>query len=417
MINSIIQTYYSPVGFKDLNKADKSRPTQKVNTVDHKALYSIYLNKSWKKEITGYVHSLYHHMAHLKDSSSELMGDVEDSVFSLKEIVSSNQEVLEGEFIGNGNIHKADIEIIELAMPQQNRSKPFVRRQFNGFEEGLNSFTIHTDAGDTQIKAFIRFNQTNEQVLKSFSQKINQAQMHIQAHIQTNKDGNICMELTSKHTGNHQRFTIEEQTGNFVSQSGINAITQKCRNAVFKINGEEETSSSNQVSKEEQDIYINLKAPGKASLSVVHDFKEIYHTIETFIQDYNDALQFTGEQDDSQHISGFTHLLHKTIEHEAPHLRQIGIMQQEDGTLAIEQETLTSILQKNISAVKNILGGVRGVAAKIYDIAQDISSEPMVKYMDFRNLKYNYSYNYANILQHKNPFQLIESGLLVDIAI
>jgi hypothetical protein len=58
---------------------------------------------------------------------------------------------------------------------------------------------------------------------------------------------------------------------------------------------------------------------------------------------------------------------------------------------------------------------MKNLAEKVYKKTADFLDKPLSEHMSFRPLSYYYSYKFGAVTH--NPFRLVESGMLVDLAV
>lgn len=133
--------------------------------------------------------------------------------------------------------------------------------------------------------------------------------------------------------------------------------------------------------------------------------------IDDFIQNYNSALQFSKKQKHSQSLLTFSYEL-DDIQHEySPVLKSMDISGDQS---LVKPFDLTNI-KNNKQDITEKLEAIKSLANEIYTCTQNILDKPMSEHMNFRDL--NYYYNYKFDRYESNTFVLIETGMIINLAL
>jgi len=133
----------------------------------------------------------------------------------------------------------------------------------------------------------------------------------------------------------------------------------------------------------------------------------IEEDLRSFALSYNNLNYIHQATGHSQNLSHLTHSIRNVTQGNETLLSHLGIVVADAGGLTyhgIGNTASREITQQAAMALKNA-----------YDAARDFLSHPMSHHMEFKNLNYYYNYTIGNT--PNDTFRLLESGILIDIAI
>lgn len=170
----------------------------------------------------------------------------------------------------------------------------------------------------------------------------------------------------------------------------------------------------------------NLKDTSKQLLDFIDEYKTVEDKIETledskkeqvgeifnkkaqaFVNSYDAAYHFSSNQKHSKGLLDFSYeLLDITAQHQ-------------DATQKLEVDKNSNAFGvRNMTDVKDTmqtLENIKSFVDEIYLSTQNIMSKPMAEHMNFNGSRYYY--NYKLDVYYSNTFELIESGMIVDVAL
>jgi flagellar hook-associated protein 2 len=212
--------------------------------------------------------------------------------------------------------------------------------------------------------------------LTDLQNAINSADLGVNASIITDASGSR-LAITSDTSGSAGSFAIASSGGSFgftVGNTGSNAS--------LTVNGISVSSASNTVTGALPGVTLNLQSasPGtEVSLDVAPNTSQASSAINQFVSDYNtligavnsqysDAGSGQGVLADDPTVESLQNTLLQTLDYTAspasgnasttvPNLSTLGITVNKDGTLSVDNGTLTSALQNNFSDVQNFFQG------------------------------------------------------------
>lgn len=284
-----------------------------------------------------------------------------------------------------------NVTVSALAQAQQLLSNPFT----GGAAATVGTGTISLTLGNTSFNVTI---DDTDNTLAGIAAAINSATGNpgIAATVLQGTDG-AHLVLSSSLTGAANAIQVTETDGG----GGLAALTYGTGNAAnytqeaapqdaaFSIAGVNYTSPSNTVTDALNGVTLNLLAPttagSTATLSVSNDISTIESNISAFVTAYNTmvtAIQPLGSYDASTNtagpmlgnplLSGTTNQMQQALysvvntgSSTYNSLASIGITTNSDGSLSVNNATLSNALSTNFSAVSQLFSGTGGVATAL----------------------------------------------------
>lgn len=189
-----------------------------------------------------------------------------------------------------------------------------------------------------------------------------------------------------------EQATSNNNTNNQLATEQANALVQLSgyANSLYQYANPLQTSTNNGL-----DDSISAVSNSNANLSVSNTYNVSVSnsatdqqnsgneltsdSINNFINAYNNMVSFVSQN--QQYLnSSLTNQLSNSFQNASSNLQLIGITQNTDGTLAINQDTLNDALQNNILGVQSAFSGVDGIAVSAGDLAQSITQNSLSDY-------------------------------------
>lgn len=191
----------------------------------------------------------------------------------------------------------------------------------------------------------------------------------------------------------------KESSSYFLNHADKNEIKSFVLNVSDNVNGIKDTVR-----------FLNNVANGKNARR--DEGKSAYGDgLEDFVEDYNSLASFSDNNNVSQEIKAFKNSVERVISDNNNILKDVGVSIDGD-ILEFDRslyEDISNEEYKEKSAVLN------NVFSDIYNDAINVLSKPMASHLNFKNLDFYYNYSFAS--KDMKPFQLLESGLIVDITL
>ena len=326
----------------------------------------------------------------LRDKSSELgtldskIGDVQKPVKDLsgdtlftKLAADSTDITITTVTLGDGATKSDyDLNVTQLAKGQVTAStNGYANTTDMAADGGSISFTI----GATTTTAI---NIAATTSLSELAGLINTQESGVFASV-VNDGTNNKLVITSRETGTTNGFTINNSLTSTatvvafaVGQSPTSGNSQDSKVATMTINGMAITSESNTVTDAIPGITATLVAVGTATINVTEDFDGLKETVKTFITEFNDLKEYFDTQSRLDSVTGKVGVLGgDTIMRQAmadirntilnpngnsgaySYLTEVGIEFEQAGTLKLNEETLNTAIDKNLSDLKDLFRG------------------------------------------------------------
>lgn len=209
--------------------------------------------------------------------------------------------------------------------------------------------------------------------------------------------------LTSNSTGTESAMTVTytgtdstDQASSLLGydgSSGNMTQTVKALDAELTLNGISITSQSNTVEDAVQGVTLNLSATGSSqTLTISQDTDTIYDAISAFVTAYNSYVSsvdtltaYDADADTAGELLGDSTTRRISTELSSDlytaigsgtfsYLSQLGISLEVDGTLLVDEDTLTSAITDNIDAVSEFFIGTDGTSGFIGQMTDDLDN-------------------------------------------
>ncbi len=278
------------------------------------------------------------------------------SNFQKKIAISSDEDVVSAEYIGNENDpEEADsfsLEVKQLASPQINYGN-YLENNALDIKPGSYSFDLNTVSSSYEFQFNVNEDDTNRSVLSKLAKLINGAGVGLNAKIVMDDRDMSALKIESVQTGledgSKALFSIYPGTENASIQAmdtlGIDNTVSQASNSSFLLNGKEHTSLSNTftinnafevtlhgVSEENQPVAIGFKTNADA----------IADNVEKLVGSYNGIIatahNYSATQPESHKLyydmSGVAYRFYNEFE-------SMGLDITDDGIIHIDRDTLT----------------------------------------------------------------------------
>ncbi|MCK1785850.1 flagellar filament capping protein FliD [Pseudomonas sp. TNT11] len=209
--------------------------------------------------------------------------------------------------------------------------------------------------------------------------------------------------LTSDSTGTESDMTVtytgtdstDEASSLFGYDGSSGNMTQtvEALDAELTLNGISITSQSNTVEDAVQGVTLNLSAVGSSqTLTISQDTDTIYDAISAFVTAYNSYVSsvdtltaYDADADTAGELMGDSTTRRISTELSSDlytaigsgtfsYLSQLGISLEVDGTLLVDEDTLTSAITDNIDAVSEFFIGTDGTSGFIGQMTDDLDN-------------------------------------------
>ena len=301
----------------------------------------------------------------LKSSSQNLVDTNKASVFHAK-IASSNSPAVTASAQAGAKNQTYKISVFETAQAQVNKGTAVSSDNKTSMEEGNHSIKISSGGKDSIVSFNVKEGQTNKEALSTMALAINQSKSGVTAKVvEDDKTKTSYIEITGNETGAKNNFSIADVSGNAVESTGMGNVGTASRDAKYKVDDKEYTSSTNNISLDNGKVKVKLNAvtDKQAEITVKEDNKSIEDGITSFVEDFNKTLEASSSSD-SALAQKLGNQLKSIVSSKQGSLGAIGINVKADGSLEVDKEKLAKSLENEPDKVKRAIGGFDGIASK-----------------------------------------------------
>lgn len=308
-------------------------------------------------------------------SSAKTITDIgTKGVFSAKTAVSQDSTKITAAAENGAYNTTYSLEVNQLAKTQVNTSNTLDKQQVSGINAGTNTFTIKMGSTDKNITFTTAAGDTNETALNKMAKAINDGNAGVTATIIKDTNG-IKIQLTAKETGENNKFTITDKTGNAAAYTGISNISTAAVNAQYKLNNITYTSNSNEVTTDKGKVTFNLKniTTNPVKITIKQDSNKIESAIENFANNYNTIINDAIDNDiNSNSINGMA----VTMKNNKSNLANMGITINNDYTISVDKTKLLEAIETDGKLVKDTFASYQGIARKVENFSASIVKNP-----------------------------------------
>lgn len=360
---------------------------------------------------------------HLKESANSLQQTIhslsdDDDMFSMKSAYSDNEALASVEYESEDSEGEVPsdfvLEVESFASPQVNTGKYLPADQAAALTPDSYSFDIITNKLHYELQFNVSGGETNSGLQNKLARLINSSDIGVSARV-VGSHGNSALEITSDAYGlpyqGERHFHITDENTSYssgiVDYLGLNRSIREASNAIYSINGDEDSSYSNSFSvhgayhvtlhPENCDASMPDSITAQASaaqagktatakIGLYPDAESLSNNIGTFVEGYNRFLNgVLGEEDEEPLTRLLSNDLHKFLKLHSDSLEKYGIRINEDSTLDYEKsDEITDA------------AAIKGFGTHIMRKLNAISLDPM-EYVDRRICAYpNPNASYPN---------------------
>lgn len=431
IFDQYLTTYRSSDNYGSSSK--NNRRNSRYATHDASELQNVYSTIQWKNRfaplyLTDPTPRSIAYAIHLKESANDLKQTIgslsdDDDLFSMKSAYSDNESLASVEYEpddADGDVPMDfTLEVEKFASPQVNTSKYLKAKQPVSLEPDSYSFDILTNKLHYELQFNVKEGDTNKDLQSKLARLINNSDIGVSAKVVETR-GLSALEVTSNAYGlpvqGERHFTITDEKTSYqkgiVDYLGLNKNIKEATNAVYSINGNEESSYSNSFSvhgayhvtlhPENSDTGMAMtdnitahaaaasakaaKKNTRATIGLYPDAESLANNIETFVEEYNHFMNgVINNETDAPLTKLLSKDLHKFLDLHSYNLEKYGISVNEDATLDYKKNDSIS----DAAAIK-------GFGSQILRKLNAISLDPM-EYIDRRICAYpNPNASYPN---------------------
>lgn len=365
--------------YNTIVKLNKESPLYKFNFTD---------------EVQKYAVDLKENSRNLKNTINDLTSGDTEQLFNKRVAASSDEDAVETVYVGEPGsdyfLRDFSVEVTQLASAQINRGH-YIEPNKLGLIEGMYSFDININNLDYEFQFSVTSQDTNKSLQEKIARLVNKSSIGLNASVLEDDEGKTALEIRSTNTGNTNEkntiFNISDANSSKAAGSvlllGIGTITEYPKNAVYKINGSEHSSTRNTVlvGKSFELTLKKITEEEPVTVGFVADTDAITEHIKTFVAGYNSFLELAQEYHDTQPSSSKLAKDFSVIANNHKNdLESIGLIVQNDGIIEIDEALLTQATADEQSYTENI-NRMNGFKDSILAKTQQTFINPM-EYVD-----------------------------------
>jgi len=338
------------------------------------------------KDSQAALNQLYSDVSDLTAKAKKLTLDDYNSVFNDRTASSSNAGVLTATainaFSANSGATEAtyDISVAQIAQAQENKGLALDKDTSSVVDVGTDTFNVNIEGQDHELSVTVAEGDTNEEALQKIAFSINESNIGVSAKvIDGSEEGTRKLTLTSNNTGAGNSFTISDISGTAIAKTGAANVSSTARNAEYSVNGIGNTSTSNTIYLDEGMVTANLKGEGESILKISPDEDNVKNAITDLVSELNSFIDNLGKN--SNYIKDeVLSSVNSFIKDNKTGLESIGITQGENGNLEIDDDQLSEAADQDKDNIKNLFGGLDGLAVQVNSYASGISTDSPLNY-------------------------------------
>ncbi|MCI8805075.1 MAG: hypothetical protein HFE59_04135 [Clostridiales bacterium] len=211
------------------------------------------------------------YLVNLKNKASNVVdavSSIRDNSKNDKKIAanSDNSSAVSGTYTGDKKRDDIKIDVEKIASAQVNESESLKSNSSSLYYKKASNISITTSEGKSySFNYSAKITETDEKALNNIAAKINKANIGVSASVETDeKTKTSKLVLTGSKAGEGNDFTV---SGNLAEALGIDNVKTASSDAVYSINGERRTSSSNEV-KVDEELTLKLKGTTEKSATI-----------------------------------------------------------------------------------------------------------------------------------------------------
>jgi flagellar hook-associated protein 2 len=331
--------------------------------------------------------SFYENISSLTIKTKKLIDSEPGSVFFDRTATSSNLDVLTGTAMDalsqrtGATEGRYEFIITQIAQAQENIGIELNPDEDSLADVGTNVFSITINGEDNPLSIEIEDSDTNDDLLQKLASTINLAGLGLEAEVRIGESGETeSLVIQADETGQAGAFTISDVSGNAIEATGVVNETTSAQNLNYSLNGESNSAGSNMIFINGGKVTVDIHAVGEATLTIAPDNNLVKNAITNLVSEFNSFINFL--EDSSKYIKDdVLRSLNGYISNHKTDLNSIGLSLNDDGSLAVDSDTLNQMIEKDLSKIKELFSGFDGMANQLNQYANNITLDSPLNYM------------------------------------
>lgn len=401
-------TTYAPKGTTQYDTHKKSELRSTYNSIVKLNKESPWFLMDNSSATVEYAVGLKEYARDLRNTIASLGGLEEEHLLNKKVAYSSNEEIATASFIGEYHpddiIPSIEIEVKSLASAQENLGK-YLPNEESSLPADTYSFDIGINGLNYEFQFNVRENETNREIQDRLARLINKSNIGITASI-LEVDSSSALHMKAEATGatfvGNSTFSVTDdhtsKAAGTVEYFGLDYVSHPATNAVFLLNGEEHSASSNNFTLGKM-FELELKGVSTegqtASIGLKTDVESLTDNIRNLISGYNSFLQavdkYAGTFPKSSRLSNEMGSITSLYKNE---LDAIGLSLQTDNSISVDNRLLTQTFSEDTAS--STLATIKEFATSLVRKTAQVSLDPM-HYVDQKIVAYkNPGHNFVS---------------------
>jgi flagellar hook-associated protein 2 len=374
------------------------------NSFDYSSMY-VQRSSKWRGGVTGwepkvnsnspssstvkdspsnkYLSSVKEFGAKINQALTSLTGNKQTTIFDLLKGMSSNENALSvnvkdqsaaSAFSSTGA--SMNVSVKQLATAQQNRGQTLSAGKIGNWQAGSNQFSITKGDKTYDFNVNVNATDSNRTVQEKMAASINKANAGITATVVYNeKDKTSSLMLTSKETGEKNAFEIQDVSGNLVEEMNVGSSTTTAQDAIYTVDGEEKTSSANEVDLGNGFSGTLKQVTGEdVTVTGKPDSKEITNSIYDLVNGFNQLRETAVNNNGDSGAKSLQNRLDSISSAYKSTLARVGITQNKDGYLVIDEKKLGTAIENG--QAESVFGEDSGFTRSLSTVANNAENRP-----------------------------------------
>lgn len=335
---------------------------------------------------------------------ANVLGDEDDETYQDKLINSSDESKIFAK-LNNSDYSKVpdplSLEVESLASHQINIGN-YVKNDYQSLAAKVHYFNIVTNENTYSFSVSIDKHEHNLTTQNKLVQVINESNIPIKASLDE-RDSSSAIILEGDNTGDPKNdyglsFWVEDKSnGNsLASVFGLNKVFQYPEDSVFSINGEEHTSSINNISINNT-VSLDLLAPTNKPVDIflTPNYDKVSKTVDDFVDSYNNLVNIASSNSKNPRgskklLNDMTNLIHKHKDE----LTHLGLSLGENDILKSNDEYVSNSIRSN--SFQELFNDDSTFKSEILRITDKLTLDPL-GYIDKTIVSYpNSTKNFPN---------------------
>lgn len=394
VMNTVYNNYLTSYMPKPLTRYDTHKKSELRNV--YNSIVKLSKDEPWylpttSRDTQKYAVDLKENARELRNTIAQLGGLERDGLFSKKNAYSTDEDVAAAVYIGPehpaGDIPELQLEVLSLASTQENLGLFLPGSSKVSLAPDTYSFDININDMNYEFQFSVGESETNKEVQNRLVRLINNSDIGIKASL-AESEGRSSLRLTSEATGlasgREQIFTVSDnhtsKTSGTVEYFGLDYTSRDASNASFLVNGQEHSSPTNHFTYDRLfDITLKgismVDSPLKIGLKT--DVESLTDNVYHLVGGYNDFVKAAASYLDTQarsrqlvkELKGIASVYGDSLE-------SMGLNLENDGTLAIDKDTLTETASQS-KDINETFGYLKSFSNMLLRKSNQVSLNPM----------------------------------------